>query len=119
MAKRGWYLLAYDIACPRRLQKVQRLLKGEGLAAQLSVFFVFGSQAEVSGLLDRVAELIHVREDDVRCWPVDHPGAVWFHGEPPVKGPLAPPGRKPPPGRVESKKRRGSAVFPILGRWRA
>ncbi len=76
----SWYLVAYDVRCPKRLQRVHRLLKSRGLAAQYSVFFVFGTEAVLEGLLDEMDAIIHTREDDLMAWPVTAPGDVWVHG---------------------------------------
>lgn len=64
----GLYLIAYDIANPRRLLKVHRILKKEGLPVQYSVFTVVMKRPRLLRLLDRVAEQIFLAEDDVRCY---------------------------------------------------
>ena len=80
MAKPGWYLIAYDIADPRRLQRVHRLLKRHALPVQESVFFFRGHEGRMCRVLDEVAELMNLREDDLRAWPVDALGAAWMYG---------------------------------------
>ncbi|QWF71546.1 CRISPR-associated endonuclease Cas2 [Methylomonas paludis] len=64
----GLYLIAYDIANPRRLGKVHRLLKKQGLPVQYSVFTVVMKRRRLLGLLDNIGSLIAVKEDDVRCY---------------------------------------------------
>ncbi len=76
----GWYLLAYDIADPKRLGRVYRLLKKEGLNVQGSVFFVRGSEDDIEKLLSRLEVLIVPRKDDIRAYPITKPGEVWSCG---------------------------------------
>lgn len=64
----GLYLVAYDIADPRRLGRVHRLLKKEGLPVQYSVFTVVMKRPRLLRLLARIEQLIEPREDDIRCY---------------------------------------------------
>ena len=80
MERLSWYLVVYDIADPRRLAKVHRLIKKKGIAAQRSVFFVQRTQAGVGELLDEMAALIKASEDDLRAYPIEHPAKVWSFG---------------------------------------
>jgi len=64
----GLYLIAYDIANPRRLGKVHRILKKQGLPVQYSVFSVVMKRPRLLRLLERIEEQIQVVEDDVRCY---------------------------------------------------
>lgn len=100
MDERGWYLLVYDIADPRRLQRVHRRLCRSGLPLQESVFAVFTSIRGLAELLDELQELMHKREDDLRAYPIAHPGEIWFQGRCAVEGPLLAPAGAPalPPG---------------------
>jgi CRISPR-associated protein Cas2 len=94
MNRRSWYLLAYDIADPRRLKRVHAYLKKRGLAAQKSVFFVHFSPPELDGILSSLRRIIHVNQDDVRVYPIDHPAQVWLSGAQPVQAEaLLDPGR--------------------------
>ncbi len=79
-ARRGWYLIAYDIGEPRRLQRVHRVLKRRAMPVQESVFFFEGHEGALRRLLDDVAEVMSLREDDLRAWPVDRIGAAWMYG---------------------------------------
>ncbi|BCL60477.1 hypothetical protein DGMP_11700 [Desulfomarina profundi] len=76
----GWYLLAYDIADPKRLGRVYRLLKKEGINVQGSVFFVQGSEDDLNKLLSRLEVLILAKKDDIRAYPITRPGDVWSCG---------------------------------------
>lgn len=64
----GLYLIAYDIADPRRLGKVHRTLKKQGLPVQYSVFTVVMKRPRLLRLLERIAQQIKANEDDVRCY---------------------------------------------------
>ena len=64
----GLYLIAYDIANPKRLSRVHRILKKQGLPVQYSVFTVAMKRPRLLRLLDRIEEQIVREEDDVRCY---------------------------------------------------
>jgi CRISPR-associated protein Cas2 len=67
-SRHGLYLIAYDIADPRRLLRVHRLLKTEGLPVQYSVFTVVMKRPRLLRFLERIGERIDLTEDDVRCY---------------------------------------------------
>lgn len=62
------YLIAYDIADPKRLGRTHRFLKKEGLPLQYSVFTVVISRTRLDRLLAGINRIIDKREDDVRCY---------------------------------------------------
>jgi CRISPR-associated protein Cas2 len=64
---RTW-LIAYDIADPRRLARVHRYLKSLAVPAQYSLWVATETARGVAGIRNRLAELIHPREDDVRIY---------------------------------------------------
>ena len=84
MKRKGWYLVAYDIANPRRLAKIHRKLKSEGLAVQKSLFLVQGTEFRINQLLDRIASIMALREDDLRAYPIMHPSKIWTNGPNPL-----------------------------------
>ena len=86
MARSSWYLVAYDIADPGRLRRVHRYLKERGIWTQQSVFLFHGTRREHHDLLNGLAGIIHTREDDIRAYPVPHPGSLWFRGLTPQAG---------------------------------
>lgn len=67
----GQWLVAYDIACPRRLARVHRLLLAWGLPAQYSVFLLLATREAVNGLVGELARRIHPRQDDVRIFRLE------------------------------------------------
>lgn len=100
---RTWYLLAYDIRDPQRLQRVHYYLRKRALAVQQSVFFLHATDAELQRTLDEIAQRIHRHQDDVRAYPIAHPAEVWLAGPSAVAGALLQPPavginqKKPPP----------------------
>lgn len=97
---RTWYLLAYDIRDPKRLQRVHYYLRRRALAAQQSVFFLYATDIELNQTLDDMAKRIHRHRDDVRAYPITHPAEVWLAGPSAVAGPLL----QPPSISIHQKK---------------
>ncbi len=62
------YLVAYDIADPKRLARVHGVLKKQGLPLQYSVFTVVIKRKALLRLLSVLAALIQPAKDDIRCY---------------------------------------------------
>src|SRR5881409_825683 len=62
------HLIAYDIADPRRLQRVARRLERSAVRCQKSVFLFPAGPADVETLLDELATLLRLDEDVVQAW---------------------------------------------------
>ena len=62
------YLIAYDIAHPRRLRRVARLLEKHAIRCQKSVFVFHGTSQRLASVLDQVAALIEPALDLVQAW---------------------------------------------------
>lgn len=75
------YILCYDIADPRRLGRVHRLLKKTALPVQYSVFLYTGTEARFEHCLNELAHLIDPRQDDVRAYPLPERGLRWAIGQ--------------------------------------
>jgi len=73
--RRPW-LVAYDIASPRRLRRVHACLKRHGIPVQYSVFLVYTDRRGIDALMAELAELIHPRRDDVRAYRL--PPGLWY-----------------------------------------
>lgn len=69
-AMENWYLLCYDIADKRRLQRVHRHMKNAGIPLQYSVFLLNMNSVDLILLLDELQELIEDDSDDVRAYPI-------------------------------------------------
>ena len=67
-SQRGLYLIAYDIANPKRLARVHRILKKQGLPVQYSVFTLVSKRPALLRLMAKIEEQICAGEDDVRCY---------------------------------------------------
>jgi CRISPR-associated protein Cas2 len=59
------YFVTYDIADPKRLRLVFRIMKGAGEHVQLSVFRCDLSDRQVESLLGDLQQVIQPREDQV------------------------------------------------------
>ena len=64
------YLIAYDIADPRRLGRVHRFLRKEGLPVQYSVFTAQLTGKKLKRLMAGLEKIIHSSGDDVRIYPL-------------------------------------------------
>jgi CRISPR-associated protein Cas2 len=62
------YLVAYDIANPKRLARVHSVLKKQGLPLQYSVFTVVIKRKALLRLMSVLVGLIHPGQDDIRCY---------------------------------------------------
>lgn len=62
MAK-NWYLVAYDIRDPSRLQKVAKLLKGYGTRIQYSVFRCYLGERLVEKLKWEMVKILAPEDD--------------------------------------------------------
>lgn len=64
------YVIGYDIANPRRLQRVHREMCKHATPLEYSVFLLVGSELAKDHCLAQMAGLIEDGEDDVRCYPL-------------------------------------------------
>lgn len=64
------YLVCYDIADPKRLGRVFRLLKGVGIHLQYSVFYCSLTWPQLNDLKERLKQHINPGEDDIRVYPL-------------------------------------------------
>lgn len=92
---RTW-LIAYDIADPRRLRRVHHYLKSEAVPVQYSVFVTRATAARIGVIRTELAELIDPKADDVRIYPVPEvPQLVWLGAKTVLEGILFIEGGKP------------------------
>jgi len=57
------YLVAYDISCPRRWRRVQKVIKGICSRSQLSVFLCRATRARIERLESEMKRVMHHRDD--------------------------------------------------------
>ncbi len=62
------YLIAYDIADPKRLRRVARFMERRATRCQKSVFLARGDAASIAALIDEVRPLLKPAEDVVQAW---------------------------------------------------
>lgn len=67
-------VICYDIACPRRLGRIHRLLKKQAVPLQYSVFLFTGSQAELQRCLSALQAIMDPNKDDIRAYPLPQRG---------------------------------------------
>lgn len=70
MPYRSLYLIAYDIASPKRLQRVHRYLTDNAILLQNSTFLFTASRGRFEYCWAQLARLIDRREDDIRAYPL-------------------------------------------------
>lgn len=64
------YLVCYDITEPKRLARIHRFLREEGLPVQYSVFTAELAARDLGRLLAGLRQRIDPRSDDVRIYPL-------------------------------------------------
>jgi CRISPR-associated protein Cas2 len=74
------WLLAHDIRDPRRLQRVWRYLRQEGLRLQFSVYILAGTRHQIETVLEHLRTLIDEQADDVRVYPLSENTRIWGLG---------------------------------------
>jgi len=69
------FIIAYDIADPKRLQKIGKLVEKEAMRIQYSVYILYeASHEEVTKLLERVCALYDEAYDDIRVYKIKNRG---------------------------------------------
>lgn len=73
------WLLAYDIRAPKRLQRMQRIARKNGIPLQKSLFLLVGSRAKIDDFVDtlRNANAFDAKIDDVRIYPLTRDTPFW------------------------------------------
>jgi CRISPR-associated protein Cas2 len=69
--KRTLYLIAYDIADGRRLNRVRYFLKGYSTGGQKSVYECFLTDGELGMVSDALQHLIKEEEDRIHIFTMD------------------------------------------------
>ena len=69
-SRRISWLVCYDIADPRRLQRVYRTACRHAAPLQYSVFHTIATRNEVRAMLRDIEDHIDSRQDDVRAYPL-------------------------------------------------
>lgn len=69
------WLVTYDISDPKRLARLFKLLKKNGVPVQYSVFLVEASAAKMGALVVQMAKVVDANADDVRAYRL--PENLW------------------------------------------
>ncbi len=64
------WILAYDVACPRRWRRLYRMARDRGVRLQWSVFLITEARFDPSRFLAEAAKIIDLDADDVRLYRV-------------------------------------------------
>ena len=116
MARLGWYMVCYDISNPKRLGKVHRIMKKNGLAVQKSVFFIQRTEIDMKTFLNQFNPVIDKKKDDIRAYPVENPKKVWTTGGVLESFPLVMPGTKTKNITIKKKRSNKSLWQKLFGR---
>lgn len=77
--QRSW-LVAYDVADPRRLGSVHRYLKRHAIPVQYSVFVARCDERKLAMILGGIEERILSKEDDIRAYHIPDRCEVFMLG---------------------------------------
>lgn len=75
------YLIGYDIADPKRLQRIHRRMTKYATPIQYSIFLFEGSEKLLAQCLTEVMQIFHKKEDDLRIYPLPHNCSQWSLGK--------------------------------------
>ena len=64
------FIVAYDIADPKRLKNVARTLEQFGRRVQKSVFIFTGSRKQLDAVIDCLVSHIDISADRIQAWPI-------------------------------------------------
>lgn len=76
------YIICYDISHPKRLGRVFRFLKKCAVPLQYSVFLFTGDDRQLDRCLAKAVQLIDMKEDDLRAYPLPARGLKARIGKP-------------------------------------
>lgn len=75
------YLIGYDIADPKRLQRIYRRMTNYATPIQYSVFILDGTEKLLKQCLAEIMLIFHKKEDDLRVYPLLANAAQWRLGK--------------------------------------
>jgi CRISPR/Cas system-associated endoribonuclease Cas2 len=64
------WIIGYDIADPRRLERIHRAMVRRAMPIEYSVFLFLGTEKALRECLAAVENLMDEKADDVRCYPL-------------------------------------------------
>lgn len=75
------YLIGYDIADEKRLQKIHKRMVKYATPIQYSIFLFDGAFKDLQPCIDDVLEIFNKKEDDLRIYPLPTNGKQWQLGK--------------------------------------
>ena len=78
------WLIAYDISCPKRLQKIYRILCNHALPLQNSVFLLKGNETDYQACYQDLIQQIHSKEDNLRIYVLSEHTPILHFGKRPL-----------------------------------
>ena len=76
------WIVCYDMKDRKRLARIFKFLKSQGIPIQYSVFLVHASSIAITQLEDRLCNLIDRNEDDVRIYAIPKCSKTVIMGQP-------------------------------------
>ncbi|MDW8324871.1 MAG: CRISPR-associated endonuclease Cas2 [Burkholderiales bacterium] len=86
--RRTW-IIAYDIADPRRLNRVHRFISQQAAPVQYSIYTLEAAPRAIERLCAELQAYIHPRADDVRIYPLPRWARIMHIGRRPLPEGLA------------------------------
>ncbi len=80
MERKRWYVIAYDIREPGRLQRVHRYLSKTAWMLQRSVYLCQVEPAQLEIIRQELKAITDDRWDDIRAYAVESPAGFWTAG---------------------------------------
>ena len=80
MEARLLYIIAYDIADEKRINRVRHLLKGYSTGGQRSVYECFLTESELNYLVEELSYLIDERFDRIHIFQIDRRAKIYLLG---------------------------------------
>ena len=77
------YIISYDIADPKRLGRIHRMIKRLAMPLQYSVFYTRMSERQRDKLANLLENKINPKEDDIRIYPLPNGYNVQYLGQNP------------------------------------
>ena len=76
------WIIAYDIRCPSRLQRLYRFMKRVAAPVQYSVFLGYWTTDELDHLMETIDQRFLADPDDLRAYPVAPEDSMTLLGTP-------------------------------------
>lgn len=69
------FLIAYDIADPKRLRKIAKIVERRAMRIQYSLYLLDdATQEEALSIIDAISDIFHKEQDDIRIYRIKKAG---------------------------------------------